>query len=257
MTEDGSRTHEFSTPRRVNVKNSKKTSQSLAELSEQSGKSKTLYLIRHGNKECGDHHANLCTAGRIRADNLPKIFNGKSSHAHVTFKKPQHLVAYYYDEAKYHAQRCYDTLWPTMAKYLDSKKPYIHKVYYKKGEDRNVKGADKIRDYFKTSDVVLAAWEHEHMEKMALKLKMTGPQHDYLGHKHESTNKEYACSPAWPADTNFDYVYIFRYDNWPADDKPTSVHCHKQHITIPEEAYSKSATHVCKYDAHHGNTENC
>merc|ERR1711865_457106 len=30
MMEDGSRTHEFSTPRRMNIKNSKKTSQSFA-----------------------------------------------------------------------------------------------------------------------------------------------------------------------------------------------------------------------------------
>jgi len=185
MTEDGSRTHESSTPRRVNIKHSKKTSQS--QLSEQSGstsKSKTLYLIRHANKQCGDDHdAKLCAAGDTRAEGLKTLFDGNKR------LKPEHLFAYYYEEPKYKAQRCYDTLGPIAKALGTSKDPnhtkYIHKVEFQRDKHRNIEGAHAIRkgEYgLQHSDVVLAAWEHVHMEEMAHELGMDHTQHEKLGY---------------------------------------------------------------------------
>ena len=274
MTEDGSRTHEFSTPRRVNVKNSKKTSQSLAELSEQSGKSKTLYLIRHANKSCHhDHSANLCAAGVYRADHLKDVFNGKQYKSNkTTFKTPEHIFAYMYDEKTYKTtQRCHETVVPIAAS-LNGK--WVHKIEHST-DKINKEGAKDILSRSesgfrnKNVHVVLAAWEHAHMEEMAYYLGMNSDQHNKLGHghakkdgpdAHKGTNSpgtgkpHEVCDPPWPADTNFDYVYTFVYDKSPYE-KPSYIHCHKQGIHISPDLYHPSHTNPCLYDASDKNTK--
>jgi len=266
LTENGTRTNEFSTPRRVNIKHSKKTTQSLAELSEQSGKPyypthPTLYLIRHANKRKGNDHtkARLCKAGRTRAQGLVELFNGykyKYKGGYDPLRaKPDHLIVYMYKDPPYKVQRCLQTL-GYIAKALGktSKDPkYIHKVDYPKNQ--NKKGADKIRDLLGSTDgkhVVLAAWEHVNMHDLIHDLGLTHDQKSVLGTNYEQCKyrahpkNDNKYGPEYPGNDDFDYVYTFEFADFKNHPHhPTKVTCHHQHITIPSKEFND-----CAYNPH-------
>ena len=86
-----------------------------------------------------------------------------------------------------------------------------------------------------SAQVVLAAWEHVHLEDMSLALGMTQDQKASLG-----------CDPPFPDDHTFGNIYTFKYGNGPAQ-PPTSVTCHKEGITIPEEKYT-DPSNTCAYN---------
>ena len=194
----------------------------------------TVYLIRHANKQAGSSAtANLCSAGMYRADQLQQVFSGNQyEQDSVKFATPNRLFAYVYKEGD--AQRCEETLTPIH----DSTGLYIHQVKPSSSTSINTEGAEAIRngEYgLNSAQVVLAAWEHVHLEDMSLALGMTQDQKASLG-----------CDPPFPDDHTFGNIYTFTYGNGPAQ-PPTSVTCHKEGITIPEEKYT-DPSNTCAYN---------
>jgi len=195
---------------------------------------KTVYLIRHADKN--GQNGDLCAAGVYRAKQLKHVFNGKEYHSDkVKFAEPNGLFAYMYKEGDH--QRCYETL-----SYVTTGQ-HIHKVDYVKGSDSNKKGAHDIlkgKNGFKKHHVVLAAWEHLHMKGMAEALGMEDT------HLHNFDCKQHG--DPWPNNNEFDYVYTFKYGNWPHDLKPTSITCRHEGIHIPKPYYEEHGKMSCHYN---------
>jgi len=203
---------------------------------------KTVYLIRHADKH--KENGNLCAAGVYRAEELKKVFSGNAKKYHndsVHFAEPNALFAYMYKEGD--AQRCHETLDPIH----NSTGHHIHEVKYVKESDSNKRGADAILNGkygFKNTkrrvDVVLVAWEHLHMKGMAEHLGMK----DTHLHNFDCTQH----GDPWPNNDEFDYVYTFKYGNWPHDLKPTTVTCRHEGIHISKPYYEEHGKMSCNYN---------
>ena len=200
-------------------------------------KEKTVYVIRHGNKE--GEHGGLCDAGTYRAKEIATVFDGHHYHgqSHV-FGEPDSLFYHQYQKNAEDVknQRCEKTLGPISIKLKDSrnKNLYEHALDADKG---NEYAANQIRTDsewgLKNRAVVLVAWEHVNIPELANYLGYTDQNPKFKEKLQECQSKD-----GWPGDFDFDFVYTFRYANG-GGSPPTEFSCSNEGITqfIPESEY--------------------
>jgi len=197
---------------------------------------KTVYVIRHGNKE--GEHGGLCDAGTYRAKEIATVFDGYPYHGQSpVFGQPDSLFYHQYESNAEDVknQRCKETLEPISNKIKDSRNEplYPHAL-----EADNEYAANQIRTDsewgLKNRNVMLVAWEHDNIPDLANHLGYTDQNPEFKAKLQECQSSK----DGWPDDFDFDFVYTFTYGNG-GGSPPTEFSCSNEGITqsIPPSAY--------------------
>jgi len=203
-------------------------------------KDKTVYVIRHGDKE--GEHGGLCDAGTYRAKEIATVFDGYPYHGQSpVFGQPDSLFYHQYESNAEDVknQRCKETLEPISNKLKDSRNEplYPHAL-----EADNEYAANQIRTDsewgLKNRDVVLVAWEHDNIPDLAKHLGYDDQNPEFKAKLQECQSTGDKVGTGWPGDADFDFVYTFRYENG-GGSPPTEFSCRSEGITqsIPPSDY--------------------